>query len=369
MTDTQQSSPSTEVNVVFKLWLQQLADSFSWAEKHPVKLAAASIALPSLSLFYYLQAEHIPLSILSSDVISGLPSLLVIICAITLMLFALALMPLMVMFEEADTSSDGSLQVLKRSSEVGLNIFQWLGTLILPGAILAIAVVLMASYPGNDKWGVPVSIALAGLVFFFVTLFFDGNKKKRHWLDRTWSAIISNLVQMMFALSVMKGAMEYFREIEKSWVILGLLLFVMVMAALVQVFAVRLIELGSKDGKIVARAFHASLIIITTICIFPTTGGWLAGKVISSSGSGGMSCSRLIVTGEKSDFAEVIDWRDKTRPITKELGIRAATSSMYYVRLKSDAKGIATIPVDRVANFVECSSASEASKASSPPGA
>ncbi|HEL3811366.1 TPA: hypothetical protein UMT89_002733 [Stenotrophomonas maltophilia] len=368
MTDTQ-SSPSTEVNAVFKLWLQQLADSFSWAEKHPVKLAAASIALPSLSLSYYLQSEHIPLSILSSDVISGLPSLLVMICAITLMLFALALMPLMVMFEEADASNDGSLHVLKRSSERGLNIFQWLTALILPGAILAIAVVLMATHPGNDKWGIPVSIALAGLVFVFATFFFNGNKKKRHWLDRTWSAISSNLVQMIFALFVMKGAMEYFREIENSWVILGLLLLVMAAATLMQVFFVRLIELGSKDGKIIARTFHASLIIITTICIFPTTGGWLAGKVISSSGSGGISCSRLIVTGEKSDFAEVIDWRDKTRPITKELGIRAATSSMYYVRLKSDTKGIATIPVDRVANFVECSSASEASKASSPPGA
>ncbi|WP_159095042.1 hypothetical protein [Stenotrophomonas sp. ZAC14A_NAIMI4_1] len=371
MTDEPQSSPNPTPNsdAAPRLWTQQLAEAFSWAEKHPVKLTAASIALPSVSLSCYLQSEHIPLSVLSSDVISGLPSLLVMICVITLALFAFALMPLMVMFEEAQTASDGSLNVLKLSENMVANIAKWILRLMLPGAILAISVMLLAAYPGNDKWGIPVAIILAGGVFTVFAFWPDPDRKIRHWAERTWSSIASNLIQMMLALFVMKGVLERSTHIENAVWIFLLLLLSMGMMALVQVVLLRLIEAGSKDGKIVERAFRASLIIIAVVCIFPPTGGWLAGRVVSNSASGGMNCLRLVVTGDKSDFGSFIDPGDKSQQITKELRMRAATSSRYYVRLKSESNGIGTIPSDRVSKFVECAPKGTAAKASPAPAA
>lgn len=367
MTDENKPASSPMAEVVPRLWVQQLAEAFTWAERHPVKLAAASIALPSLSLSYYLHAEHIPLSILSSDVISGLPSLLVMICGITLALFALALMPLVAMLEEAEAEQDGTLRVLKRSSYSGSNFLRWIVTLSLPGAILAIAIVLMTRLPGHDRWGMPIAIGMAGAVFILGSLLFGNENRNRHWFDRIWSAVASNLVQMLLALVVMKQVLENLPKTDSYFFMLACLLISVIAMALAQIFLVTLIELGSKDGKIVARAFHASLVIISITCIFPATGGWLAGRAISSSASGGMECLRLVVTGDKADFSDLIDWNNRGSQITKELSMRAATSSMYYVRVKGDAEDISTVPTDRVSKFVACAPATKSTDASSAP--
>lgn len=367
MTDETQPASSPTTGVVPPLWAQQLAQAFTWAERHPVKLAAASIALPSLSLSYYLHAEHIPLSILSSDVISGLPSLLVMICGITLALFALALMPLVAMLEEAVAEGDGTLRVLRRPSYSVPNILRWLVTLTLPGAILAVAIVLMARLPGHDRWGMPVAILMAGAVFTLGSFLFGKNNKNRHWIDRIWYSTASNFVQMLLSLAVMKRAIDPFSDSESYLFIFAVLLASVTAMAAVQIILVALIELGSNEGKIIARAFHASLVVISAICIFPASGGWLAGRAISSSASGGMECLRLVVTGDKADFSDLIDWNNRGSQITKELSMRAATSSMYYVRVKGDAEDISTVPTDRVSKFVACAPATKSTDASSAP--
>ncbi len=368
MTAEPENKPVPSKDAVSRLWLQQLSHALSWSERHPAKLAAAAIVLPSLSLTYYLQAERIPLSILSSDVISGLPSLLVIISAITVALFALALTPLMVMFEGAVTEGDGSIRVSALSTKQRVrNTKRWLIALILPGAILAAALVLSARYPGHDKWALPLSIALGAAAFVAASFLLGRKEKKRHWFERAWYAAASGYVQMLLALLVIQRMVTWFPDIESFWLMFILLFVSMVAVGAAQLCAVLLIENISKDGMIAARAFYASLAIIVAICVVPVTGGWLAGHVVSSSGSGGMKCFRLAITGDKSDFSKVIDWSDRGQKITKPLRMRAATSSMYYVRLKDEVGEISTIPTDRVAGFLECPAVNKAAaKAATP---
>lgn len=352
---------STEPNsnnslMLAALWLEQLKIALNWAEKHPLKLASAAIALPSLSIYYYLQAEHIPLSILSSDVISGLPSLLSIIALFTVALFTLALTPLTVMFEGAITEKDGSIRVQASARhERKIKSRRWLLALALPGTILAISVVLMAKHDDIDAWVMPTAIFLSTGAFITAARFLGRKRPKgKHWLESVWFAAASSVVQMLVAITLMKGVLQLISDVENIYGILAILIFSMILLAGLQLIAVGLIEWASKDGKIAANVFYASIALIAVFCVFPMTGAWLAGKVVSGSASGGRSCVQLSISGDKSDFSELMPSSKESQELTKPLNMLASTSSRYYVRPMQEKDRTFTIPGDRVTHVQKC---------------
>ncbi len=351
------AKPSSNESVTLAaIWLEQLKIALNWAEKHPLKLASGAIALPSLSIYYYLQAEHIPLSILSSDVISGLPSLLAIIAAYTLALFALSLTPLTVMFEGAITEKDGSIRVQasarkERMRKSGL----WLLALALPGTILATSVVFMAQHDGIDAWLMPTAIfSSSGLFVLAARRLGRKLPKGKHWLESVWFAAASSLVQMLVAITLMKQVLRLISDLDNVYGILAILIASVILFALLQLLAVGLIERASKGGKIAANVFYTSITLIVVFCAFPTTGAWLAGAVVSGSASGGRSCVQLSISGDKSDFSELMQLGKESQDLTKPLNMLASTSSRYYVRPMQEKDKTFTVPSDRVTQIKKC---------------
>lgn len=350
------STPVTRENAVTRIWMEQLAISLRWAESHPVKLATIAIALPSLSIYYYLQAERIPLSIFSSDIISGLPSLLAIISTITLALFALALAPLTVMFEGAITEQDGSIRVFASSRKARWKkTRRWLLALMLPGVILAIAVVFLTKHEGHDSWGMPLAAILAFAVFI-VASFLLGRKRPagKHWLESTWFAIASNWTQMFLSILVMKQVLSRLPYLENFYLILAILIACMALIASFQLFAVYLIERASREGKIAANAFYSCLALVVALCAFPATGGRLAGAIASGSASGGRSCLQMSISGAASDYSELMQSGSEDSQRTRPIRVLIATSSRYYVRLKQEDDRTFIIPIDRVSQVAKC---------------
>lgn len=348
------TTPDSTIDTAIPLtWLEQFVAALKWAEDHPVKFASGAIALPTLSIFYYLHENHLPLSILSSDVISSLPSLLTLISALTLSLFALTLMPIIFIFDGANTEQDGSIRSLISSGNTRLaNSFIWLAALMLPGAILAIAVVLMTKYDGNDAWAIPLSVILASSTFALI-LYALGKRRPfiKYVLESSTLAFCSNLAQMLLTLTLMKQALRFFPDLKCLCLILLILLATVATIAIVQILLVHAIELGSKKGRIAANAFYVSIALVSAACLFPTTGSHLAGIALSNSASGGWECVHLSISGEPRDYSEIME---PTGIQTKPVHIFAATSSRYYIRLEGESDRTHMISSERVTQIKKC---------------
>lgn len=287
-------------------WLTEIRIVQAWIEAHPVLLGGSAILVPSISVYHYTAAEHIPLSIASPDIISALPSVLAAIAFLILALAALPLIPVSLMFEGATRDADGRLRVLSRDlAKRKKDALHWLSTFSLPGIIIALGVATNVFWFPDSSWPVTGAAVIACLIFTWLV-----RQKKSQGLhdlisEGTYITLLISLLQMLIAIYTMQASLRIFGKSPSDFQVFLALTLALVGLPLLQLLVVTLIELTSQRYGFVNQAFLGALCLISAMCIIPTTGAFLAGHVIGGSASGYTKCTQLRLAQDK-DFAELL---------------------------------------------------------------
>lgn len=344
--------PPTQIH-----WKQDLRATLKLIGENSFLIGGGIVFLSAVSLFYYIQIEHVPLNLASSDVFAALPVLFATVSLLTLVLTVMSLLPVTLMFDGVSRSNEGTLQALPsdRANRTAF-IRWWLAALTLPGLVLAAA---MALSIGTDlskaiDWLImPIALAFSCLSFVFSLR--KAHQKNHRTLDlyTQGQAATLSLIQMLLLIVVMQWVLRY-TKLEILWQVVASMLLAALAIAILQIFLALLIVATSNRGSLLMQALVGSIVIVVAACLFPFTGGKLAGYVLQTSAMGGRSCVQLTLTAEAHDSADLIGSQNGIKT-TPPLTLLAQSEQVYLARRHDKGQDdVYRIPVEHVQKIGAC---------------
>lgn len=334
-------------------WPSELRYVQTWLESHPVLLGGYAILIPSISIYHYTNAEHVPLSVASPDIISSLPSVLAAIAFLVLALAALPLIPALLMVEGATRDASGRLYILPIDSlQRQKDVFHWFLAFMLPGAIIALGISMSVFFFPKSSLPVTGAAIFATALFTLSVHIKKGKSLKKFISPDTLIHVLVSLLQILLAISAMQACLRFFGQSPTDRETLFALLIAILGVPTLQMLLVMLVELTSHRYGFVMQAFLGAACLISILCVVPTTGAFLAGHVIGGSASGYHKCTQLQLLNSAVKFNRIISKDGSTSVPVK---ILSKASGIYLVRdLDIRNQAVYRIPETDVVALVPC---------------
>lgn len=344
--------PPTQIH-----WKQDLRATLKLIGENSFLIGGGIVFLSAVSLFYYIQIEHVPLNLASSDVFAALPVLFATVSLLTIVLTLVPLLPVAIMFDGVSRGNEGILLALpsnKKSRKAF--ILWWLAALTLPGLVLTGALAVYVRIKPNEVGtNLIMWTALLASCGLFTLSIWKAHKKRKRTLDAytTIQAAALSFTQILLFVIAMRWIMGYIKP-QELWQDILLSLSVVVTVSLLQIFFVLIIVATSNRGSLLMQALVGATAIVIATCLFPFSGGKLAGYVLRTSAMGGRSCVQLTLARDASDIADLVLTQNGIKT-TPPLTLLAQSEQVYLARRHDKGQDdVYRIPVEHVQKIGAC---------------
>lgn len=347
-------------------WRLELRVTADFIKKHAGLLIAGMLATAGIAIHQYLQNENIPLSILSSELTAGLPTLFILLAFSVISLTSSAILPTAILLNRSkklsgicimeDLHRHAREQNYSEATLYGWLIFYW----CISQVFVALVITCLLYWDAFMAWAGFGGLSIITIILFFLLdILLMRLMLPTRWIDHLKAQVILLLacatIQVLIML-VLAAAIEIQGQQPSSLHMLLLILAgVMAVLSFFQIVAARFIWEASCKPRLLISTGAITGCIILAVCSIPLPNKLLVGYVLSGTASGGRNC----VTLEWKQGATVPpELRVPNNPVRSiDLRIPLSTNDVWFARPRSDdSSDIFLISRADVAKVMTCHS-------------
>ncbi|MCW2293232.1 hypothetical protein M2262_003282 [Pseudomonas sp. BIGb0408] len=341
------------------IWAYEFRKLGVFYRENWIFMAAGVLALSVVAVHIYFVGQGIPLSIMSSDVIVGLPALFVLVSfsamALTLTLSA----PIGVLLVESKAfrnSIVGAPVVINSGSNCkdthpGTLLFNWILGLLF--VMLITMAMLLWDWPYlSGNYLLLSSIALA--VMMLTQILVVSHSDPGFWMFR----VKENIFFVFFCSSAQVVVLIGVGAILERWLgennaqLVVACFVAMIVLAFLQVTTAVVLSKFSQGGGILIRASYVAGFAMVVISVYSPINNFFVGYVLGVGAMGGRGC---VVYTWRDDEGVVKELSDAGFRKSVNLRVPASSTDYFYARPWDDeSKNIYVIPRSDILKIEDC---------------
>jgi len=322
----------------FKYLKRQLKEALKWLSEYKWAASGVSIFVFIIYLNSFIHVEKIPLSIISSYIVSSSPIIIPYFAFHVALLILYAFAPMLAFFTPVG-NKNGKDQFIAPSTDdefkgVSLKLaIWWLLVQFLIFLALFIAEITEPKLVILFVLTIPLLAALYLKATSLIRVSFCGINAE-FWFSLVFSIILQAIIVLLvfvFVFEEMKNGGPLFAYlIAFSWPLL---------IAAAQLALMKFMRLSWRRGDFFKRSILSLLLIVCVLGFWPTSGAFLFGNFLRHTASGARPCAVVFWTQTRS-AAELGDFVDKDNPDqSRPLRIFMDVDGDYIVRILTTEQG------------------------------
>lgn len=368
VTNSTGKESSNEIPEIAKeQWLDQINKGLLWLNERAWPMAGFMLFVSVLYLFGFIQEEQLPLSIISSSIITALPVIFVLVLLFIGLLVGYLFSPTIMLFSAVKKNNkDRLIDVFVKPGEhkrgrIPKRIVA--GWFLIPVTMVLIIGLIGLIFDKVDNapgWLMTILILLSipFTVLIFITWVIQEKSLNLRLKDISsdfWvSANISVLPQFLITTHVITLSIGLAQSNDDSYISLGFfVLFGVVVLSGIQLGGAAFVA-ATRPEQALVRSFITGILVVIVLGIYPPTASKLMGAVLQLTASGGRACAVLTWSPDNPAVTDGVSNPEMSSQ-SKKLRILIDLDGYYLVRPHGVAgKKVHFIPRDIVSSIDEC---------------
>lgn len=342
-------------------WRKEFRGVFKFYRKNLAFMAAGVLAMSVIAVHVYFTEEGVPLGVMSSDVIAGLPALFVLLLLGMFSTVFLLIVPIGSLLIESKVCGGSSVASIvaghtaaeKKESRFRIAFLSAWSAVNLISALYFLGIISLGKlYP--QAWSITFVLVYLP-VFMLLQVLVISQVSVDAWLVRTregwWMIFSSSFAQLLILMIVgLVLGRKFDDELLLALAYCGVVLLISIAQASA---AIAWVDANEKKGVLV-RVNYIVGVLAFLVCIYPPLNGVFVGYVLGAGSLGGKGCV-ILTWREGSKIINELQRRG-VGPDSVELRIPASTTYYYYARVvaKGESSEIYSIQRSDVAKLSAC---------------